>query len=298
MSKIYIDGAWYDKDQAKVSVFDHGLLYGDGVFEGIRIYNGRIFRLHEHVERLFDSAKAIDLKVPHPAEELEKIILQTVKQAKLREGYVRVLLTRGFGDLGLDMRKCKKPTLIVIADKIELYPETVYEAGIRLATVSLRRMPNDCLSPSIKSLNYLNNILARAEAARCGAQEAILLNKEGYVAECSGDNIFYLKGGQFFTPLVSAGALAGITRACAMEIVKTQLRHPMLETLFTVNDLYKAEEVFLTGTGAEIIGVIEIDGKKIGNGKPGKWTREIQKLYRKMAQTTGVPIDEPASSAV
>lgn len=290
--KVFIDGKWLDKDQAKISVFDHGLLYGDGIFEGIRCYNGRVFRLHEHMERLYNSAKGILLEIPYTLEELERTILQGIKMTGLKDAYIRLLVTRGFGDLGLDMRKCKKATLIVIIDKITLYPEAVYEDGLRVITSSLRRTPHQCLSPNIKSLNYLNNIMAKAEAVRAGCQEAILLNTEGFVAECSGDNIFYLKKGKVTTPPVWAGILPGITRECVMELLRTKFRIPVREEIFTVFDLYNAEEVFVTGTGAELIGVVEIDGRKIGNGKPGKLTGELQKTYRELTQTTGTPVYE------
>ncbi|MBI4669627.1 MAG: branched-chain-amino-acid transaminase [Elusimicrobia bacterium] len=295
MIKIYIDGKWFDREQAKVSVFDHGLLYGDGVFEGIRAYNGRIFKLHEHVERLFGSAKAIMLDIGMSHEQMEKIIMQAVKNNNLKDAYIRVLVTRGFGDLGLDMRKCKKPTIVVIADRIELFPEFVYEQGIKLVTSSLRRTPHQCLSPNIKSLNYLNNILARAEAARAGAQEALLLNMEGYVAECSGDNIFYLKKGLVKTPPVWAGILPGVTRQTVIDLLRDQLKITVAEDLFTVPDLYQAEEVFVTGTGAEIIGVAEIDERKIKTGKPGKLTKDLTRLYREYASTNGTLVYETNS---
>lgn len=292
MGKIYIDGAWLDRDEAKISVFDHGLLYGDGIFEGIRSYNGRIFKLHEHTERLYASAKAILLDIPFTQEQFEKIIIQSVRVNNIRDGYIRVVVTRGYGDLGLDMRKCKKPTVVVIADKIELFPNSVYEHGIRLITSSLRRTPHECLSPNVKSLNYLNNVLARAEAARAGAQEAILLNLQGYVAECSGDNIFYLKKGEIVTPPVAAGILPGITRAAVMELLHDPMGIPVHERLFSLYDLYQADEVFLTGTGAEIIGVTDIDGRRIGNGKPGRLTRDVEKVFRDHAQSQGAPAYE------
>ncbi|MEK7287904.1 MAG: branched-chain-amino-acid transaminase [Elusimicrobiota bacterium] len=298
MSKIYIDGEWFDRDSAKISVFDHGLLYGDGIFEGIRSYGGRIFKLHEHVQRLCNSAKGILLEMPLTQEQFEKIIVQAVRLNNLRDAYIRVVVTRGFGDLGLDMRKCKKPTVIVIADKIELFPASVYEHGIKLITSSMRRTPHECLPPNIKSLNYLNNILARAEASRAGAQEAILLNLQGCVAECSGDNIFYLKKGEVVTPPVSAGILSGITRAAVMEILRDTMGVPISENLFTVFDLYQADEVFLTGTGAEIIGVIDVDARKIGNGKPGRMTRDLEKLFHEHALVHGVPVyEEPKALA-
>jgi len=296
--KIFIDGKWLDKDQAKVSVFDHGLLYGDGIFEGIRAYNGRVFKLREHLDRLFQSAKGILLEIPYTLEELEKIILNGVKNNGLKDAYIRLVVTRGFGDLGLDMRKCKKASVIVIVDKIALFPESVYEQGLKVITSSLRRTPHQCLSPNVKSLNYLNNIMAKNEAARAGAQEAILLNMEGYVAECSGDNIFYLKEGKVITPPLWAGILPGVTRAVAIEILKGKFRVPVREDLFTTFDLYTAEEVFVTGTGAEIIAVVEIDGRKIASGKPGKLTRQLQEAYRELTQTTGVAVYENELSAL
>ncbi|MBI4064518.1 MAG: branched-chain-amino-acid transaminase [Elusimicrobia bacterium] len=294
MSKIYLDGKWVGRDEAKVSVFDHGLLYGDGVFEGIRVYDGRIFKLQEHMERLYASAKNILLSIPLPLEEFERIVVESVRVNNLKDAYIRVVVTRGYGDLGLDMRKCKKPTIVVIADHIDLFPAQVYEQGMKLITSSLRRTPHDVLSPSIKSLNYLNNILARAEAARANAHEAILLNKEGYVAECSGDNIFFLRKGTVYTPPLWAGILHGITRQTVIDLLKITLKMPVKEDVFTVFDLYGAQEVFITGTGAEIVGIVEIDGRKIGNGKPGRLTRDLEKLYRQVASTTGVPVYENA----
>lgn len=288
--KIFIDGEWLDKEDAKISVFDHGLLYGDGVFEGIRCYNGRIFKLHEHLQRLYNSAQAIYLNIPYTPEKFEKIIIEAVRLNQLHDAYIRVVATRGFGDLGLDMRKCIKPTIVVIAGKIELFAQEVYERGIHLITSSLRRTPHVCLSPAIKSLNYLNNILARAEAGRANAQEAILLNMEGYVTECSGDNIFYAQNGAVYTPPIAAGLLPGITRATVIEIVRKQIKLPLQESLFPVINLYQADEVFVTGTGAEIIGVSEIDRHKIGPGKPGKLTRHIEKLYQELTRRSGTPV--------
>lgn len=292
--KIYIDGRFHDKENARISVFDHGLLYGDGIFEGIRAYNGRVFELDAHLDRLYDSARAILLEVPLPRERMEQVILESVRVNRLRDAYIRVLVTRGAGDLGLDMRKCKVPTVVVIADKIALFPKEVYERGLALITSSLRRLGPDQLSPSIKSLNYLNNILARAEATRAGCDEAILLNREGFVAECSGDNIFHVRGGVVTTPPVHAGILEGVTRAVAMRLAKETLGLEVKEEMFTTAELYRAEEVFVTGTGAEIIGVCRIDGRPISDGRPGPLTQRLVEAFRKYANSTGTPVGEEA----
>lgn len=294
--KIYIDGKYFEKGDAKISVFDHGLLYGDGVFEGIRAYNGRVFNLDEHLARLFNSAKGILLDMPWTRREVESAILETLRQNGLKDAYIRAIVTRGIGDLGLDMRKCKRPTLIIIADKIALYPEAVYKKGLTLITSSLRRVAPDMLSPSIKSLNYLNNILARAEAARAGAQEVILLNQQGHVSECSGDNIFYLRGGVVYTPPVWSGILEGVTRNAVIRLVREKLRLQVEEDVFTVFQLYSAEEVFVTGTGAEILGVVKIDGRTIGNGKPGPTTGKLIRFFRDYASKNGTPIYKTAGA--
>ncbi|MBI3549599.1 MAG: branched-chain-amino-acid transaminase [Elusimicrobia bacterium] len=294
--KIWIDGRHYEKEDAKISVYDHGLLYGDGVFEGIRAYNGRIFHLREHLARLFNSAKGILLDVPWSRHEVEQAILETVRLNGFKDAYIRVVLTRGVGDLGLDMRKCKKATLIIIADKIQLYPESVYKKGLELITSSLRRISPDMLSPSIKSLNYLNNILARAEATRAGAQEAILLNQDGHVAECSGDNIFFLRDGKLYTPPVWAGILEGVTRNVVMKLAKDHLKLEVLEEIFTCFELYRAEEVFVTGTGAEIIGVTKIDGRVISGGQTGPVTTKLVEVFRDYASKNGTPVFEAAGA--
>ncbi len=290
--KIYIDGRHYEKDDAKVSVYDHGLLYGDGVFEGIRAYNGRVFHLREHLGRLFNSAKAILLDIPIAREKLEAAIVETARLNGLKDAYIRVVVTRGVGDLGLDMRKCRKATIIIIADKIALYPKEVYDKGLTLLISHLRRLGPDQLSPSIKSLNYLNNILARSEATRAGCDEAIMLNREGYVSECTGDNIFYIRDGKLYTPPVWAGILEGITRNVAMKLSREKLGLQVVEDVFTPLELYRSEEVFVTGTGAEIIGVVKIDGRQIGNGKPGPLTMRLIEAFRAYANSTGVPIYE------
>ncbi|MEE8424312.1 MAG: branched-chain-amino-acid transaminase [Elusimicrobiota bacterium] len=292
--KVWIDGKYYEKDDAKVSVFDHGLLYGDGVFEGIRAYGGRVFKLKDHVSRLYNSARAILLDIPVPEEEMSRLICDAVRTNDLKDCYIRVLVTRGKGDLGLDLRKCPKATIVIIADKIQLYPEEVYNRGLRLMVSHLRRMGPEQLSPTIKSLNYLNNILARAESARANCDEAILLNGEGYVAECSGDNIFFIRGGKLFTPPVWVGVLEGVTRNAAMHLGKEKLGLDVVEEVFTVPELYRADEVFVTGTGAEIIGVVSINGRTISNGKPGPLTMKLIAEFRKYVMTpeAGVAVYE------
>ncbi|MDE2293293.1 MAG: branched-chain-amino-acid transaminase [Elusimicrobia bacterium] len=293
--KIWIDGRFYEKGEAKVSVFDHGLLYGDGVFEGIRAYNGRIFQLKEHIDRLYASANAVLLTMPLPPEELARIVCEAVRTNELRDAYIRVVVTRGAGDLGLDMRKCKTPTVVVIADKIQLYPEEVYKRGLKVIVSHLRRISSDTLSPSIKSLNYLNNILARAEASRADCDEALLLNHEGYVAECSGDNIFYVRGGKLYTPPVYVGILEGITRNVVMRLAAEKLGIEVHEAVFTLPELYRADEVFVTGTGAEIIGVVQLNGRVIAGGKPGPLTGQLIRAFREYAKTpeAGAAVYEP-----
>lgn len=292
--KIYIDGKHYDKEDARISVYDHGLLYGDGIFEGIRAYNGRVFMLDEHIARLFQSAKGILLEPVWTPAEVTEAILQTLRANDMREAYIRVVMTRGVGDLGLDMRKCKRPSLIIIADKIQLYPEAYYEKGLDIVTSSLRRPRHDTLPPAIKSLNYLNNILARAEATRADAQEALMLNAEGYVAECSGDNIFKVSKKRVVTPPAHAGILEGVTRGVVMRLIRERFKMDVAEELFTAFDLYRAEEVFLTGTGAEVVPVVNIDGRKVGGGEPGPFTRKIIEAFRDFTSKVGTPIFEEA----
>jgi len=293
--KIYIDGKFYDKDDAKISVFDHGVLYGDGIFEGIRAYNGRIFRLDDHLKRLDESANAILLKLPLPIKEIEKAILETVRLNGLKDAYIRLVVTRGVGDLGLDMRKCKDgATLFIIADRIELYPEEFYEKGLTVITSTIRQKGLDQVTPGVKSLNYLANILARAEATAAGAQEAILLNATGHVSECSGDNIFYIKDGKIFTPPTSAGILVGVTRNVVMELCEKKLGVKVIERNFPRYDLYGADEVFLTGTGAEVIAAVKIDGRVIGKGVAGATTKTLIKHFREYANSAaaGTPVYE------
>lgn len=289
--KIYIDGKLVDKEDAKVSVFDHGVLYGDGIFEGIRAYNGRVFRLEDHLKRLEDSANAILLKLPMTLKEIERAILETVRANELKDAYIRLVVTRGVGDLGLDMRKCRQgATIFIIADRIELYPEEFYEKGLTLITSTIRQKGLDQVTPGVKSLNYLANILARAEATAAGAQEAILLNATGHVSECSGDNIFFIKDGKIFTPPTSAGILVGVTRNVVMELAESKLGVKIIERNFPRYDLYSADEVFLTGTGAEVIAAVKIDGRRIGSGVAGPVTRKLIKHFREYANATGTPV--------
>lgn len=290
--KIYLNGKFVNKEDAMVSVFDHGLLYGDGIFEGIRAYNGRVFRLREHIDRLWDSGKAIALNIPMTKAEMEKALLQTLAINKLSDAYIRLVVTRGAGDLGLDPANCSEPTIFIIADKITLYPEKLYTEGLEVITVATRRNMPDALSPNIKSLNYLNNIMAKLEAKRAGVPEAIMLNAQGYVVECSGDNIFVIKNGIVSTPPASAGALKGVTRNAAIELIKNKLKLEFKEELITTYDLYCADECFLTGTAAETIPVVKIDGRVIGEGKPGKVTLKLFKEFRSLTRSTGVPINK------
>lgn len=272
--KIYIDGEYYGRENARISVFDHGLLYGDGVFEGIRIYNYKVFKLKEHIERLYQSAKAILLNISMGKEDMEKAVLETVRINQKENGYIRLIITRGEGALGIDPSPCKKATVIIIVGDIQLYPEGYYKDGIEIITSSTRRMPSDSLDPRIKSLNYLNNVMAKLEARQAGCLEAVMLNKEGFVSECTGDNIFMVKNSKLLTPAPYHGALDGITLRTVIEIAES-LGIRTHETTLTCYDLYNADECFMTGTGAEIIPVIKIDSRIIGNGSPGNITKKI-----------------------
>jgi len=287
--KIYIDGKYYDQKNAKISVFDHGLLYGDGIFEGIRAYNGRVFKLTEHIDRLFYSAKAILLKIPRSHGEIVRAVVETCRRNKLRDGYVRLLVTRGAGTLGLNPNRCKNPSLIIIADKIQLYPAELYERGMEIITVPTTRNLHSALNPAIKSLNYLNNILAKIEANNAGCEEAIMLNAEGFVSECTGDNIVIVKAGQMLTPPLSAGALYGITRGVVIELAREE-GLTVAEPNLTRYDLFNADECFLTGTGAELIPIVKIDGRVIAAGKPGPITRRLVDKYHALTNVSGEPI--------
>ena len=295
-AKIYIDGKFYSEADAKVSVFDHGLLYGDGVFEGIRFYNDRVFRLEEHLERLWASAHSICLEVPMTRQEMTEALLNTIRKNDLHDGYIRLVVTRGVGNLGLNPEQCKNPSVIIIAATIALYHEDFYRKGLNIVTVATRRSNPASLNPAVKSLNYLNNVMARIEANLAGADEALMLNHEGNVAECTADNVFIIKHGQIFTPPITAGALRGITRSVVFDIAG-QFDINIVEADFTRHDIFVADECFLTGTAAEIVPVIKADGRFIGNGKPGPITVRIIARFREMTRETGTPIfDEEHAS--
>jgi branched-chain amino acid aminotransferase len=282
--KIWLDDKLVDKDQAKVSVFDHGLLYGDGVFEGIRVYNGKIFEMEAHLRRLWDSAKVIRLVIPMTVEEMKGALNQTVEANHLANGYIRLIVTRGIGDLGLNPFLCKRATVIIIAAHIQLYPEELYEKGLKVVSVSTIRNHPMAIPPQVKSMNYLNNILAKIEAIDAGAGEAIMYNHEGYVAEASGDNVFIVRNGVVYTPPIQAGSLEGITRQVVINLAAKE-GLAVVEKNLTRFDLYVADEFFLTGTAAEVIGVVDIDGRAIGNGKPGSITKQLRKKFFEYARS-------------
>lgn len=288
--KIYLDGKYYDEQTAKVSVFDHGLLYGDGIFEGIRAYHGRVFKLKEHIDRLFCSAKALLLDLPMCHAAIMKATVDTCRENNLRDGYIRLVVTRGVGTLGLNPNRCKNPSVIIIADKIQLYPEELYEKGMAIVTVPTVRNLHSAVNPAIKSLNYLNNILAKIEANNAGVEEAIMLNAQGFVAECTGDNFFIIKGDQLLTPPLSAGALYGITRGVVMTELAGQCGLKPAECNLTRYDVFNADECFLTGTGAELVPVVKVDGRVIGAGEPGACTRKLVEHYRALTKVSGEPI--------
>ncbi len=287
--KIYIDGKFFAEGDAKVSVFDHGLLYGDGIFEGIRFYNGRVFRLEEHIARLWDSARSIALQIPISTQEMTEALLETIRQNDLHDGYIRLLVTRGVGNLGLNPTQCKRPSVIIIASSITLYPKEVYEKGLTVATCATRRTSPGSLNPAVKSLNYLNNVMARIEANLANADEGLMLNDAGYIAECTADNLFIIKRGRMFTPPISAGALGGITRSVVMEIA-AEMGIKATEANITRHDVFVADECFLTGTAAEVIPVVKVDGRLIGSGKPGPISARIIARFREMACESGTPI--------
>jgi branched-chain amino acid aminotransferase len=286
---IYMNGDFVDEEQAKVSVFDHGLLYGDGVFEGIRAYHNLVFRLPSHIERLYESAKTIMLDIGMTKEEMSEALLETLRRNNLREAYIRLVVTRGKGDLGLDPRNCPKPTVFCIATQISLYPEELYNKGLDLVTVPTRRNMVEGVNPRIKSLNYLNNIMAKIEANLSGFSEALLLNNEGYVTECAGDNIFYLKKGELVTPPPFLGILEGVTRDAVLELA-VKLGYKVTEKVFTRHDLFNCDECFLTGTAAEMVPVVKVDGRVIGDGLPGKVTKTLLSEFRKLTEWDGTEI--------
>ncbi len=283
MSKVWINGELFDKSEAKISVFDHGLLYGDGVFEGIRIYSGRVFRLREHIDRLYESARHILLEIPLNREQMTQAVLETVKANAKQDGYIRLVITRGAGSLGLDPQKCSDPQVIIIVDDISLYPAEFYERGLHVITASIIRNHPNALNPRIKSLNYLNNILAKIEAVRADCQEAIMLNHNGEVAECTGDNIFLVKHGVLRTPHMVAGILEGVTRNAILELARAA-KITVQEMALTRHDVYSADECFLTGTAAEVAPVVQCDGRPIGNGKPGPVTRQLHERFHQLVR--------------
>lgn len=282
--KVYINGKLYDKEDARVSVYDHGLLYGDGVFEGIRSYSGRVFRLGQHLERLWQSAKAIWLKIPISQEEMAQAIRDTLAINGIQDGYIRVVVTRGCGTLGLDPNKCSHPQVIIITDRIELYPPELYEKGLEIVTVSTTRNHPAALSPRIKSLNYLNNILAKIEGLQAGCIEALMLNHKGELAECTGDNIFLVRDGKVYTPPNDAGILEGITRAAVIELARDEAGLRVFEVPLTKHDVYIADECFLTGTAAEVVPVVKVDSRTIGSGRPGPITRDLMERFHRLTR--------------
>lgn len=285
--KIYINGKFIEKENAKISVFDHGLLYGDGVFEGIRSYNSLVFKLNEHINRLYESAHSIMLNIPINKQQMAKAVIDTLRANKLKDAYIRLIVTRGEGDLGLDPRKCKSPTIIIITDKIVLYPKELYQKGLKIITVATARNLPEALNPQIKSLNYLNNILAKIEAVNAGYEEAIMMNSLGFVAECTGDNLFIVKDKQLFTPSQSMGTLLGITRNSVIELAK-KAKIDTHENILTRHEIFNADECFLTGTAAEIIPVVSVDGRKISDGKPGKITHSLMAEFKKITRSEGI----------
>lgn len=286
---IYLNGEFVTKENAKVSIFDHGFLYGDGIFEGIRIYGGNIFKCKEHLDRLYDSAKSIMLDIPLSYEEMQEALVESVRRNGLRDGYIRLVVSRGDGNLGLDPRRCPKPNVIIIVEQLAIYPEEDYKNGLKIVSVSTRRNIPDALNPKIKSLNYLNNILVKIQANLAGVGEALMLNAQGYVAEGSGDNIFIVKNGVLITPPSYIGALEGITRASIIDICK-QEGYVVKEEPFTLHDVYVADEVFLTGTAAEVIAVREVDARIIGEGKAGPITTHLLKQFRSIVHEDGVKV--------
>jgi len=284
--KIYLDGRFVDSAEAKVSVFDHGLLYGDGVFEGIRLYSGNVFRLEEHLERLEYSARAIMLKLPLSRAELRETTCETCRQNGLKDGYIRLVVTRGVGDLGLAPWLCPKPSIFIIASTITLYPKEHYDNGLSIVTVPTRRINPAAMPPTIKSLNYLNNILGKIEARQFGALEAIMLNDQGYVAECTADNIFIVHKGELITPAASQGALKGVTRSTIFDIAR-EIGVPIREADLTRYDVWVADECFLTGSGAEVVPAVKLDGREIGDGRPGPVTKRVLEAFRRRVLVEG-----------
>ncbi|MCD4785000.1 MAG: branched-chain-amino-acid transaminase [Candidatus Eremiobacteraeota bacterium] len=290
MAVVYIDGKFYDnKDDAKISVWDHGFLYGDGIFEGIRVYNGLVFKLDEHLDRLYDSAKTLAMKIPLNFEELKEVTLETIRRTKEKDCYIRLIISRGKGDLGIDPRKCPKATVVIIVDTIKLFPEELYDVGVDVIIASTRKNVMDALNPNVKSLNYLNNIMAKIEAVHAGVPEAILVNAHGHITEGTADNIFIIKNGVLKTPPAYAGILVGITRNLIMDIARS-MNIPVQETLMTAHDLFIADEIFLSGTAAEMIPVIKVNQRVINDGKPGPIFRKLLEGLRAKTKVEGTPV--------
>lgn len=288
---IYVNGEFVKKEDAKISVFDHGFLYGDGIFEGIRVYNGNIFKCKEHIDRLYDSAKSILLDIGYTKEEITEKMAEAVRLNGMKDAYIRLVVSRGAGDLGLDPRRCPKSTVIIIVEKLSIFPKEQYETGVRIITVPTRRNTPDALNPKIKSLNYLNNVLVKIEANQAGVSEALMLNAQGYVCEGSGDNIFVIKNNVIYTPPSYLGALEGITRNAIMELA-TEAGYTVKEEPFTRHDVYIADEVFLTGTAVEVIAVHEVDGRVIGDGRPGPVTNALLERFRRIVEVDGLQVFE------
>lgn len=286
---IFLNDEYVTKENAKISVYDHGFLYGDGVFEGIRVYSGNIFRMKEHMDRLYNSAKSILLNIPYTQDELTKIIANTVEKNEVEDAYIRVVVSRGVGDLGLDPYNCPRPSVIVIVEPLAIFPKELYETGLDIVTVATRRNRPDVLSPKVKSLNYLNNVLVKIEARLANVSEALMLNDQGYVAEGSADNVFIFKDGIFYTPPGYVGALDGITRNAVIDIA-LELGYEVKEEPFTRHDVYTADEVFLTGTAAEVIAVVKVDGRTIGDGTPGIHTKKLLAGFRERVVVEGVKV--------
>ncbi len=287
--EIYIDGTYYDRDTAKVSVFDHGLLYGDGVFEGIRAYSRRIFRHEAHIDRLYASAQALALKIPLERAEMRAAVEETVRRNRRDDVYIRLVVTRGVGELGIDPLSCPRPSVIIIVNDVRVYPRELYAGGIKVMTSATRQVSHEAVDPRIKSLNYLKNILAKIDAQQAGAHEAIMLNAEGFIAECTADNLFVTRGGQLLTPSPQDGALGGITRGVILELAG-EARIPAAESRLTRYDLYTADEAFVTGTGAELMPVTTADGRPIGDGKPGPITQRLTEAFHALVRREGQPL--------
>ena len=290
-SIIYLDGKYVPEEEAVVSVFDHGLLYGDGAFEGIRAYNNHVFKLQEHLERLYESARTLALEMPISIVEMQEAVLETLRRNNLRDAYIRLVVTRGKGDLGLDPNNCPRPTIFCIASSIQLYPDELYEHGLEMVTVATRRNLPEACNPRVKSLNYLNSIYAKIEANLADAGEALMLNQEGYVVEASGDNIFLVKNSKLITPPVYLGLLEGITRNTVMEVARAR-GMVVEEQVFNRHDVYNADECFLTGSAAELIPCVRVDGRPIGNGKPGEVFWSLLKGFRELTKEDGPVIFE------